>query len=159
MSLALVPPAGTRSRGVSRRAPGEVVVPLDRYREVSRHPAGRALPRPAAEPAAEPAAAPGPAPLRLTARGRRLVRALVLLAVAAVVAAGVLTSRTALGGTEDAPAPARQVVVLPGDTLWSIAGEVAPSADRRETVARIVRLNDLQGSSVTAGQQLLVPAP
>jgi hypothetical protein len=41
--------------------------------------------------------------------------------------------------------------------LWSIAGEVAPGADRRDTVAEIVELNALDGSSVRAGQRIAVP--
>jgi LysM repeat protein len=49
-------------------------------------------------------------------------------------------------------------VVLPGETLWEIAGEVAPGVDRRVTVAQIVKLNDLASAEVHAGQRLAVPA-
>ncbi len=53
------------------------------------------------------------------------------------------------------------VVVQPGQTLWSVARQVAPGADVRETVARIKDLNGLSGPSsdvVVPGQQLVVPA-
>jgi Tfp pilus assembly protein FimV len=47
-------------------------------------------------------------------------------------------------------------VVQPGDTLWAIAGRVAPDRDPREVVDRIVRDNHLHGS-LQAGAQLQVP--
>jgi nucleoid-associated protein YgaU len=45
-----------------------------------------------------------------------------------------------------------------GDTLWDIAGEVAPAVDRRETVATIMDLNDLSSPrDIRVGDELLVP--
>jgi len=49
-------------------------------------------------------------------------------------------------------------VVQPGETLWVIAERLDPDADPRETVARIVAMNDLPSSSVLVGQELLIPA-
>ena len=51
----------------------------------------------------------------------------------------------------------RYVTVAPGDTLWSIAGEVAPGEDRRDTVARILELNARETSGVRAGDRIAVP--
>ena len=48
-------------------------------------------------------------------------------------------------------------MVQPGETLWVIAERVDPETDPRETVARIVAMNDLPSSSVVAGQELVVP--
>lgn len=48
-------------------------------------------------------------------------------------------------------------VVAPGDTLWALAQQVAPGADPRETVDRIMRLNGLQGVDVQVGTVLLLP--
>ena len=45
-----------------------------------------------------------------------------------------------------------------GESLWSIAQEVAPSADPRDVVDAIVRLNALDGVTVSAGEQLAIPA-
>ena len=53
---------------------------------------------------------------------------------------------------------ARTWVVQPGETLWVIAERLDPTTDPRETVARIVAMNDLPSSSVLAGQELLIPA-
>ncbi|MCZ3386178.1 MAG: LysM peptidoglycan-binding domain-containing protein [Actinomycetia bacterium] len=49
-------------------------------------------------------------------------------------------------------------VVQPGETLWAIAERVDAESDPRETVARIVAMNDLPNSSVQAGQELQIPA-
>jgi LysM repeat protein len=49
-------------------------------------------------------------------------------------------------------------VVQPGETLWSIAERVDPGTDPRETVARLVAVNDLPESSVQVGQELQIPA-
>jgi hypothetical protein len=76
----------------------------------------------------------------------------------AVVAVGVLGGPSALAGPETERVPVAERVVLPGETLWGIAGEVAPGADRRETVAQIMELNSLSSAEVTAGTRLSVPA-
>jgi LysM repeat protein len=49
-------------------------------------------------------------------------------------------------------------VVQPGETLWVIAERIAPDTDPRETVARIVAMNDLPDSSVLIGQELQIPS-
>lgn len=128
---------------VARRHFGAVVVPIDRYRV----------------DASRPVAAPS-APsrrLRLTRRGRVVVRLLGVAVVLLVVLAGVLLDRPALAGPDVAPSRVTERVVLPGETLWQIAGEVAPRADRRETVQHLMDLNALSTASVTAGQRLDVP--
>jgi len=101
----------------------------------------------------------GDPPLRLTRRGRAVARALAALALLVVVAGGVLVDRPALAGQDAEAGPVAERVVLPGETLWAIAGEVAPDVDRRETVAQIMELNDLASAEVRAGQRLAVPAP
>jgi LysM repeat protein len=97
----------------------------------------------------------GQSTLRLTRRGR-LVILVMLLAVGAVLSMAVASSGAASSAAEQVPV--QYVTVAPGDTLWSIAGEVAPGTDRRDTVAEIVELNALDGSSVQAGQRIAVPA-
>ena len=113
------------------------------------HPAGRGLhPRSAA-----------PAPLRLTSRGRAVLRGLVIVLMLLVMT----TSGLALAhGARAADGPAPKVVVqthvvLPGETLWGIAQQVAPQDDPRDTVARIVEFNSLTTTAVRAGQRLALP--
>jgi hypothetical protein len=103
-------------------------------------------------------ARPVPARLRLTRRGRLVLRwAAVLLALVVASVLMLVLSRPASAGSQSRPVPARYHVVLPGETLWGIAGEVAPNADRRDVIAEIVELNALSGSGVSAGQRIALP--
>jgi LysM repeat protein len=89
-------------------------------------------------------------------RGRLVIFAGPLILALLVVAAGWLaTSAVATDATTGSATT--KVVVQPGDTLWQVAEEVAPSVDPRETVAVIIEMNDLSSASVQAGQSLLVP--
>ena len=50
-----------------------------------------------------------------------------------------------------------QVVVRPGQTLWSIAAAAEPSADPRVVIQQIIEANALSGATIQAGQLLWVP--
>ena len=121
-------------------------------------PAGRAA-RPA-ELAAGSARPPGP--VRLTRRGRRVVWGLAGL-VAALAA--VLLSLAGSGGalaSNHGPSGSgyqgmRQVVVEPGQTLWSLAAAADPQSDPRLVIPQIVSANSLAGSTIYAGERLWVP--
>jgi len=104
-----------------------------------------------------------PAPttrLRLTVRGRRVVAFLVALPVLVALVLAALGGGAALASYESgAPAGAfTEVTVMNGETLWSIAEEVAPRSDPRDVVAEIVRLNALEGGVIAAGQRIAIPA-
>lgn len=49
-------------------------------------------------------------------------------------------------------------VVRSGDTLWSIAGRVAPGQDPRATVDSIARTNHLDPGALVPGQTLEIPS-
>lgn len=103
-----------------------------------------------------PRVAPPAAPagtLRLTRRGRVLLLALFAVLLFAAFSVGRVTGNATPGG---GPAVHR-VVVSSGDTLWSIAQQIAPGSDPRVTVDTLVRLNHLTGGNVRAGQALIVP--
>jgi hypothetical protein len=54
--------------------------------------------------------------------------------------------------------PNEQIVVLPGDTLWNIAEEHAPRGSNiRQYIQKLKRVNGLDGSSIQAGQILILP--
>ena len=99
------------------------------------------------------------APLRLTRRGRVVVALVVALLVTLVslLLAGVAQA------TNDGPSPraARenlvQVIVRPGQSLWSVAESAVPDQDTRAVIQQIIDLNSLNGDTVFAGQQLWVP--
>ena len=97
--------------------------------------------------------------LRLTARGRRVlaflasIPAIVALSIAIVSGGGALAS-----GEGSAPAGTfAEVTVMPGDTLWSIAGEIAPDADPRDVVDAVMSLNAMSSARLDIGQTIAVP--
>ena len=105
-----------------------------------------------------------PGAVRLTRRGRLVVTGLVLLV--AIVTATLLWM-TAAGSVQASsrggPAPRSpyqgltQVVVQPGQTLWSIAAAAEPSANAWAVVQQIIEVNAMNGPQVRAGEQIWVP--
>jgi nucleoid-associated protein YgaU len=101
--------------------------------------------------------------LRMTARGRRVVLAIAAVPLAvgvafAAVSGGSAMASGSLSGEEITTASFSTVTVMPGDTLWTIAESIAPSADPREVIGDITRLNLLQGGNLQIGQELAIPA-
>jgi LysM repeat protein len=97
---------------------------------------------------------------RSEARSRRRVfmaRRLVVGILALIVLAATVSmvSSAVSQGAPAAPVPA-VYQVQPGDTLWRIANSFGLDADTRDVVAELARANG--GSSVVAGQRLVVPA-
>ena len=96
-------------------------------------------------------------PLRLTRRGR------IAVAVTTVLLVAVLSLIAAMSAEATNQAPARtaqgltQVIVRPGQSLWSVAENADPGADTRVVIQQIAELNGLTGSAVFAGQRLWVP--
>jgi len=132
-----------------KKAPTPIAVPPAALRPA-------AAPRPARRmPAAQPAASP----LRLTRRGRVVVAGLAVLLVSVL---SLLVAGAAQATSHAAPLSAAghglgQVVVRPGQSLWSVAESADPDADTRLVIQQILKLNALNGDTVFAGQQLWVP--
>lgn len=119
-------------------------------------------------PGRAPFPMPQAVPSRAARRLGRLTRAAVLLAVLVWAVTGLVQAASSgppapdpevqvVSSSSLAWAAADVVVVGAGQTLWEIAGEVAPAQDRRETVEQIKRLNGLSSSLVQPGQRLTVP--
>jgi Tfp pilus assembly protein FimV len=100
-----------------------------------------------------------PTRIRLTVRGRRVLAFLAALPAIAALSIAVISGGTALASRDDgAPSGSFTTVsVGAGESLWSIAEEVAPGHDPRDVVDAIVRLNALDGATVWAGQNLAIP--
>jgi hypothetical protein len=115
---------------------------------------------PAAIPA-RPAMSPSPAasPLRLTRRGRIVVAVLAALLVAglSLIVAGAAQATSHTAAPRATGADLARVVVLPGQSLWSVAESADPRADTRLVIQRITQLNRLASDTVFAGQRLWVP--
>ncbi len=99
-------------------------------------------------------AAPSLHGARLTRRGR-IVMACAWLLLLGVGALGLVRP----WAQPDPVEVTTTVQVGAGETLWEVAGDVAPGADRRETIAVIIELNELDSpAAVNAGDVLTVPA-
>lgn len=98
--------------------------------------------------------------LRLTTRGRRLLAFVAALPAVIALAWAVLGGGSALASLETGASAAsfETVTVASGDTLWSIAEEIAPAADPRDVVDALASLNAVDGAALRAGQRLAVPA-
>jgi len=101
----------------------------------------------------------------LTRRGR-LARTLLVLSLSIVLGAGFAMKAGA--GNNDALSAAKingssdvksyvVVTVAAGETLWSLASQMADGGDVQSLVADIASANSLNGVDVEAGQKLRVP--
>jgi Tfp pilus assembly protein FimV len=104
--------------------------------------------------------APRATRLRLTVRGRRILAAIAALPAVIALSLAVISGGSALASRDTGATTSSfaTLTVSAGDSLWSIAEQVAPGADPRDVVDAIVRLNALDGVTVSAGQQLSIPS-
>ena len=124
------------------------------------------VPRP---PTARPAVArpgvarPARTRVRLTRRGRIVVAGLITASMVLVAAlawlAGTAKADAAGSGVPSSAVyhSLRSVIVLPGQSLWSIATRYEPGSDPRNVIQEIIDLNALSGTSVQPGQHLWLP--
>jgi len=94
--------------------------------------------------------------LRMTTRGRAVL--LTLIATPLVVLALILGISAGGATATGSSTPLQTVTVLTGQSLWQIAGKVAPNADPRDVIADIVSVNRLQSTDVQPGERLEIPA-
>ena len=94
----------------------------------------------------------------LNRRGR-LARTLVVLSLAIVLLATFGFSAGA--GNSDQMSPTSDhfitVIVGPGESLWSLAGQIAVDGDKRSLVDEIISINSLATADVQVGQELRIP--
>ena len=96
-------------------------------------------------------------PVRPTRRGRA-ARSAILSTVLAGVLIALPTALPAVGvASPDRGISGSEVVIRPGESLWSVAARHAPDRDPSETVEEIRRLNHLSGYVVYPGQRLRLP--
>jgi hypothetical protein len=96
--------------------------------------------------------------MHLNRRGR-LARTLVVLSLAIVLLATFGFSAGA--GNSDQMSPTSDhfitVIVGPGESLWSLAGQIAVDGDKRSLVDEIISINSLATADVQVGQELRIP--
>ena len=92
---------------------------------------------------------------------KRLARTGLSISLLVVIGAGFSTISSASDKSDVAISSGEskyvQVVVTPGESLWSIAAMVAGDAAIQSVVADIVEVNKLKSADVPAGTRLLVP--
>ena len=93
-------------------------------------------------------------------QAKRLARTVSTISLLVVIGAGFSTISAASDETTNTGSVKSkyvQVVVTPGESLWSIAALVAGQGDIASVVADIVEVNALKSADVAAGVKLLVP--
>jgi len=92
-------------------------------------------------------------------QAKRLARTVLSVSLLVVIGAGFSTISSASDKNDLAANKSRyvQVVVTPGESLWSIASMVAGNGQIASIVADIVEVNKLKSADVAAGVKLLVP--
>jgi hypothetical protein len=99
---------------------------------------------------------------KLSRRGRR-IRSVVILALLisgfnlfAQISSGAQATDTSLSASSVSK-NVEYVSVRSGDTLWTMAGDLAPNSDPREWIKQVVWLNSLSSIDLVAGQRLAIP--
>lgn len=95
--------------------------------------------------------------LRITRRGRAVLGALLVGPVAVALAVSALSGAPAQAGSTSSTASFEYLTVGPGESLWELAGWIAPDADPREVVTQLVALNQLPSADVQPGQRIAIP--
>ena len=94
-------------------------------------------------------------------QAKRLARTGLSISLLVVIGAGFSTISSASDKSDAAISNSEskyvQVVVTPGESLWSIAAMVAGNSQIQSVVADIVEVNQLKSADVPAGTRLLVP--
>jgi hypothetical protein len=94
-------------------------------------------------------------------QAKRLARTGLSISLLVVIGAGFSTISSASDKSDAAISNSEskyvQVVVTPGESLWSIAAMVAGDSAIQSVVADIVEVNQLKSADVPAGTRLLVP--
>ena len=94
-------------------------------------------------------------PLTITRRGRMVISGVV---ASAIIALGLLFASPGAQAGADAGSEAPVYTVLAGETLWSIAEELAPRQDPRITIEQLMRANNLRSAEILPGDVLLLPS-
>ncbi len=94
-------------------------------------------------------------------QAKRLARTGLSISLLVVIGAGFSTISSASDEASVVKADKQskyvEVVLTPGETLWSLAAMLADNAQIASVVADIVEVNQLKSADVAAGSKLLVP--
>ncbi len=94
--------------------------------------------------------------LRMTRRGRAVLLGLVATPVVIAALAFGINAGDASGTRSSTPLA--KITVVGGETLWSVAKQLAPTADPRDVISDIMAVNRLSTADIYPGEQLAIPA-
>jgi LysM repeat protein len=83
----------------------------------------------------------------------------ILAALPVVIGALIFTLNGGMATASDVAGSTKfeYVTVTAGESLWQIAGQIAPSVDPRDVISDVVHLNQLASTDLQAGQRLAIP--
>ena len=93
----------------------------------------------------------------LNQKGRRFVRQATVLAVAVVAAISFFSGQAATAGSDAVKTDFTYVTIHAGESLWQLAGKIAPNEDPRDWITKVVNLNALTSAEVAPGQRIALP--
>ena len=96
--------------------------------------------------------------LRITRRGRGVLAVLGALPIVAGAFAFGLNGGGAVASGESSDVRFQYVTVRAGESLWSLAEDIAPGSDPRDVVSDLLSLNQLSSAGLEPGQRLAVPS-
>lgn len=95
--------------------------------------------------------------LRLTRRGRVVFTSLAAAPLIALAAYFGINAMPAVATSSSSAVVFEYATIESGQSLWQLAASVAPEADPRDVIADIMRLNQLDSSTVSPGQRIAIP--
>ena len=118
-----------------------------------------AAPRPAVLVPSVEATQPvkGSGRIRLTRRGRVVFTSLAAAPLIGVAAWIGINAMPAVATSSSSSVVFEYATVESGQSLWQLAASIAPESDPRDVVADVMRLNQLDSSTVSPGQRLAIP--
>jgi hypothetical protein len=95
--------------------------------------------------------------IRLTRRGRVVFTSLAAAPLVAVAAWLGVNALPAVATSSSSSVVFEYATIESGQSLWQLASSIAPEADPRDVIADLMRLNQLDSSTVSPGQRIAIP--
>jgi hypothetical protein len=95
--------------------------------------------------------------IRLTRRGRVVFTSLAAAPLVAVAAWLGVNALPAVATSSSSSVVFEYATIESGQSLWQLASSIAPEADPRDVIADVMRLNQLDSSTVSPGQRIAIP--
>ena len=95
--------------------------------------------------------------IKLTRRGRVVFTSLAAAPLIAVAAWIGVSAMPAVATSSSSSVVFEYATIESGQSLWQLASSIAPEADPRDVIAELMRLNQLDSTTVSPGQRIAIP--